>query len=75
MCGGGGGGWLIKMTFKLVHATVAAVQLTVKLTFSAPSVTCSFNTHCEKTVKKYLVTKNPNMAVPSTPPISNTVDK
>ena len=63
------------MTIKLVHTTIAALQLTVKLTFSAPCVTCSLNTHCEKTVKKYLVTKNPNMAVPSTPPISNTVDK
>ena len=63
------------MTFKLVHATVSAVELTVKLNFSAPFVTCYFNTHCEKTLKKYLVTKNPNMAVPNTPPISNTVDK
>ena len=63
------------MTFKLVHATVSAVELTVKLNFSAPCVTCYFNTHCEKTLKKYLVTKNPNMAVPNTPPISNTVDK
>ena len=63
------------MTFKLLHATVSAVELTVKLNFSAPCVTCYFNTHCEKTLKKYLVTKNPNMAVPNTPPISNTVDK
>ena len=63
------------MNLKQVHATVSAVELTVKLNFSAPCVTCYFNTHCEKTVKKYLVTKNPNMAVPNTPPISNTVDK